>query len=358
MDFYLLSNSTCIRYFREKLIKLLHDNFTMYRKAHFFLFFSLLLIVACDSSSEKSASQSLPELQPSPQPNADSLYAFVKKQVNFGPRVPNSEAHENTANWFVKTFEQYGGRVSVQKFETQVYDGTRVTLKNIIVAFQPEVKKRILLAAHWDTRPFADKDENDSYAPFQGANDGGSGVAVLLEVARIMALQKKPTVGVDIILFDGEDWGEHKDEEMVDLPVGLDSWYCLGSQHWSKNKHQANYSAYYGILLDMVGAPDATFYYDGISEQNAGRVLDRTWNIAHQLGYQKYFKKAPGPQDLTDDHKYVNRDARIPMINVIDYKEDTYFGTYHHTQVDNLDNISPETLAAVAKVVLAVLYNE
>lgn len=330
----------------------------MYTKAYFLVFLSLLCLTACNSSSEKISSESSIELKSSPEPNADSLYAFVEKQVAFGPRVPNTEAHAQAADWLVDTFKKYGGAVTVQAFETQVYDGIKVNLKNIIASFQPEVKKRILLAAHWDTRPFADKDETDNYAPFQGANDGGSGVAVLLEVARIMANQEKPSVGVDIILFDGEDWGEHKEEGTVDLPVGLDSWYCLGSQHWSKNKHKANYSAYYGILLDMVGAPNSTFHYDGISEQNAGRVLNRTWDIAHQLGFQKYFKKSPGPQNLTDDHKYVNRDARIPMINVIDYKEDTYFGTYHHTQADNLDNISGQTLAAVAKVVLTVLYNE
>ena len=146
----------------------------------------------------------------------------------------------------------------------------RVSLTNIIGSFNPEQKKRILLAAHWDTRPFADKDTENLNGPLDGANDGASGVGVLLEVARVINENEGPNVGVDIIFFDGEDWGDG--EGSVPPPTdGKESWWCLGSQYWSKNKHIPNYSAYYGILLDMVGAPNATFYYDGVSQQNAAR---------------------------------------------------------------------------------------
>ena len=148
-----------------------------------------------------------------------------------------------------------------------------------------------MLSAHWDTRPFADQDADDKYAAIDGANDGASGVAVLLEVAGQISLNGI-SIGIDFILFDGEDWGEHNEEQGTSLRDGLDSWYCLGSQYWSKNKHRANYSAYYGILLDMVGAKDAQFFYDGVSKQYAARILDKVWTTA--IDHQEMFVKADG----------------------------------------------------------------
>ena len=248
----------------------------------------------------------------------------------------------------------------MQSFTDYVYDGTKVELTNVIASFYPEKKKRILLAAHWDTRPFSDQGIEDKNAAIDGANDGGSGVGVLLEVARVLSLNAAPNVGVDIILFDGEDWGEHTDGGRVDLPAGKDTWWCLGSQYWSKNKHKSNYSAYYGILLDMVGAPDATFYYDRVSQENAGRVLQNVWGIADRLGYGSMFKKELGFGRITDDHVYVNEVARIPMIDIIDHRLDTSVGftPAWHTENDNMENISKETLAAVANLLMTVLYNE
>lgn len=315
----------------------------------------LLCCVACDEKKQSSNTKQL-ELKSSPKSSADSLYSFVAQQVAYGPRVPNTAAHAAAADWFVDKFESYGADVTVQAFEALVYDGTAVELKNIIASFNTEVKKRILLAAHWDTRPFADRDDEDTYAPLDGANDGGSGVAVLLEIARQIAINK-PNVGIDIILFDGEDWGEHAETGDVDTPNSLEEWWCLGSQYWSKNKHKTNYTAYYGILLDMVGAANAKFYYDNISQENAGRTLDRVWSIAHELGYQDYFKKQLGFAGIIDDHVFVNKNALIPMIDIIDYQEGNFTPVWH-TQNDNLENISKETLAVVANTVLAVIYNE
>lgn len=317
---------------------------------------AVLVVVGCDEGGGESSRQREVELKPSPTANADSLYQYVADQVAFGPRVPNTRAHQNAAEWFVQKFESYGAQVQVQAFDAVTYDGTAVDLKNIIASFNPEVKKRILLAAHWDTRPFADQDADDAYAPLDGANDGGSGVAVLLEVARQLSISS-PTVGVDMILFDGEDWGEHAEKGGTELPNGLDSWWCLGSQHWSKNKHKSNYTAFYGILLDMVGAPNARFHYDNVSQENAGRILDKVWSIAHTKGYQNYFKKQAGFAGITDDHVFVNKYALIPMIDIIDYQKGTFMPAWH-TQNDTLENISKETLAVVTNTVLAVLFNE
>lgn len=328
------------------------------------LFAALFLsfTISCGSSGGKlNESTAEMDLKSAPKPNADSLFAFVQKQVDFGPRVPNTEAHQKAADWFVTKFESYGGKVTVQEFKDKVYDGTEVNLKNIIASFNPSAKKRILLAAHWDTRPFGDKDSENDMIPIDGANDGASGVGVLLEVARIISSSTAPTVGVDMILFDGEDWGEHQINSTGVNPrdFGKETWYCLGSQYWSKNKHRSDYSAYYGILLDMVGAADATFYYDGVSQKYASRILTTTWNIAHQLGYEKYFVKEMGFRDMIDDHVYVNENAGIPMIDILDYRSSTNdFGPYHHTSNDNMSIISKETLSAVADVVLTVLYNE
>ena len=327
--------------------------------------FSLLL--ACENGDKSNrnkydsnrANSSVNELRPSPKSNPDSLFWFVKKQVDFGPRVPNTEAHSKAADWFVQKFEQYGAQVQVQKFDAQVYSGTNVELKNIIASLNPNAAKRILLAAHWDTRPFADHDDDDTYASLDGANDGGSGVAVLLELARIIN-QNQLEIGVDMILFDGEDWGEHHGEQDTKLREGLDTWWCLGSQYWSNNKHKANYSAYYGILLDMVGAKEATFFYDSISKQNASRILDKVWSTAHSLGYEELFIKADGFQGIIDDHVYVNKYANIPMIDIIDYRPNgaVGFSPTWHTQNDNLQNIEKATLEKVANVLLSVLFNE
>ncbi len=290
--------------------------------------------------------------------NADSAYFFIEKQVAFGPRVPNTKAHTDAAEYFVEKLEGYGAKVSVQDFQATTFDKQKLNLKNIIASFNPEQKKRILLAAHWDTRPFADKDNERKYEPIEGANDGASGVGVLLELARIFGTIDSPEVGIDLILFDGEDWGEKEGEERIRPPQGLDSWWCLGSQYWSKNKHIPNYSAYYGVLLDMVGAKDSQFHREGYSMEYAPRIVERIWDTAIRLGYSKYFiKKTQAP--IIDDHLYVNELGRIPMVNVVHYDPALgYFGDYHHTHKDNMSIIDKETLNAVGQTLLQVIFYE
>ena len=291
-----------------------------------------------------------------PRFNADSAYMFVSTQVAFGPRVPNTEAHRKTGEYLAKKLESYGAKVVLQEFQETTFDNENLALKNIIASFYPEKKRRILLAAHWDTRPYADKDPDNKYKPIDGANDGASGVGVLLEIARALGASKAPEVGIDIILFDGEDWGEWLNERPT-VREGLDSWWCLGSQYWAKNKHEKGYSAYYGILLDMVGAKDSKFYKEGLSVDSAPSVVNKVWNRAAQEGYSSFFidtKKTA----ITDDHKYMNQ-AGIPSIDIVHHDPKLgYFGDYHHTHKDNMDLISKETLKAVGQTVLSVLYYE
>jgi len=297
-----------------------------------------------------------PPLVETPDFNADSAYAFVEAQVNLGPRVPGTANHRRAAELFIKKLKGYGGNVVEQDFTATTFDGKTVDLKNIIASFYPQSRRRILLGAHWDTRPFADKDTVRQDEPIDGANDGASGVGVLLEIARIIS-ENDPGVGVDIILFDGEDWGNDvQTQERVPTPPGLDTWYCLGSQHWSKNPHSPNYSAYFGILLDMVGGENATFLKEGYSMEYAPLIVDRVWKTATRLGYSAFFIPREGAA-IIDDHLFVNRYRNIPMIDIIPTDiEDDSFGAFHHTHADNMDIISRETLDAVGETVLQVVF--
>lgn len=290
--------------------------------------------------------------------NADSAYQYVAEQVAFGPRVPNTAAHKKAASWIINELKSSGLDVVEQDFKATTYDDIILNSKNIIASYNPTATKRILLAAHWDSRPFADKDDERKRDAIDGANDGGSGVAVLLEIARTIAnAEVKPTVGIDFIFFDAEDWGTPEDYAGTS---NLDySGYCLGSTYWSKNLHKPNYSAYFGILLDMVGAKGATFRQEGYSVQIAPSVVKNVWSTASQLGFSQYFVNEKMEGGITDDHVPVIQNAKIPMIDIIDLKrtENTFFAG-HHTHDDNLDGIDKNTLKAVGQTVLQVLYQE
>ncbi len=216
-----------------------------------------------------------------------------------------------------------------------------------------------MLLAHWDTRPFADKDTQDRFASIDGANDGASGVGVLLEIGRVLSTIDSLSVGIDIILFDGEDWGERDGEHAnVSLSGGLDSWWCSGSQYWAKNKHKKNYYASYGMLLDMVGARRSQFFREGASMTYAPEIVNKIWTIADQIGYSDYFVKQDVPA-FTDDHIYVNRFAKIPMIDIVHYQTGIgFFGDYHHTKKDSMPIIDKAALKAVGSTLLHVIYYE
>ena len=286
--------------------------------------------------------------------NADSAYYFVEKQVSFGPRVISSKGWNNCATWLENKFKTYTPNVIVQEAPITTYDGKNHTLKNIITSFSPEKNNRIALFAHWDSRHIADYDTQNQNMPILGANDGGSGVGVLLEMARQFS-KKQPNIGVDIILFDAEDYGQPENSE---FPIKKDSW-CLGSQYWSKNPHKQNYFARYGILLDMVGGKDATFYLEGNSSYYAASTLQKVWKKGHQLGFGRNFIYQKSPE-VMDDHLYVNYHANIATIDIIEYNPLTkhHFNKHWHTHKDDMDNIDKKTLNAVGQTLLEVVYNE
>ena len=242
-----------------------------------------------------------------------------------------------------------------QNFQAKTYDGLTWNLTNLIASYNPQATKRILLAAHWDTRRIADKDTERTSEPIDGANDGASGVAVLLEIARSISSQPlSAEVGIDLIFFDGEDDGE------PEYAISRDNtkiWWCHGSQYWSKNKHRPNYSAYYGILVDLVGGKNARFYREGYSRRFASGILSKVWGNAALLGHGSYFIQQDAPEIL-DDHVFVNEWAGIPMIDIIDFSPDLGFGAYHHTHRDGLEGIDPRTLKVVGETVLATIYQE
>jgi glutaminyl-peptide cyclotransferase len=321
----------------------------------------LTVFTACNRDKEKSVKteKEVPRrIINVPKFNSDSAYAFVKKQVDFGPRIPNTNAHEKTGDYLINTFKRYGADVAVQTFTAVNYEGNNLQLKNIIASFSPEKTKRILLGAHWDTRPFADKDKEKPEAQFEGANDGASGVGVLMEIARLVKDQK-PNVGIDIILFDGEDWGEKNGEQSKkQLPEGYEEWWCLGSQYWAHHKHKPNYAAYYGILLDLVGAKGSKFYREGTSVEFAPRIVEKIWETAARLGYADVFiNQVPG--SITDDHLFVNEVGKIPMADIIHYDPvNGFFGDYHHTRKDNMSIIDKDVLGIVGNTVMNVVYYE
>ncbi len=329
-----------------------------------YLFILSLMAMSCGQGSQSGQStqnnqtsdvtRTSSQVQP-PIFDVDSAFHFVDSQVAFGPRVPETQAHAQAAQWLAETMERFADTVYVQQARARTFDGKIINMKNIIGVFGPEKSRRIMLCAHWDSRPFADYDPNPEmhFTAIDGANDGASSVGVLLEIARAFNRQQ-PDVGVDIILFDAEDYGRHRFSDLPDE----DSW-ALGSQHWARNPHKPDYFARFGILLDMVGAEGATFLREGYSMLFAPNVVEKVWQTAGRLGYGHFFVNRDGGF-ITDDHYYVNTIRNIPTINIIHQDETTPHGFFPqwHTLEDNMDHINHATLRAVGETVLQVIYNE
>ena len=305
---------------------------------------ALLPLVACADGAEQRAGGVPDTARPAfereaPPFDADSAFALLTRQVAFGPRVPGTEGHAAQLAWMTSYLEARADTVVLQRFEHTYPGDDRVTLTNVFARFRPDARDRILLVAHWDTRPTADyeTDPERRDRPIPGANDGASGTAVLLQLADVLS-SHSPPIGVDLLLTDGEDYAP-------------DHMY-LGAEHFAANL-PAGYSPLYGILLDMVADRDPRYPKEGYSVERAPEVVARVWRMAERLGYRHYFPDERGIA-VSDDHLALNR-AGIPTANIIDFD----YGpgnAYWHTLDDSLENVSPTGLGVVGDVVLELLY--
>lgn len=316
----------------------------------------LLFFTACASGSKSGVAdtavptpeaESLPSV-PRPSFNADSAYNYVSQLMAFGPRVPNTPAHVKSGDWLVKKLKGFGFQVTEQKADLEAFDGTKLKARNIFAQINPDDSVRTLLIAHWDCRPWADQDPDPEkrLTPVPGANDGASGVGVILEIARQAALMDS-VPALDILFVDAEDWGADNDE---------DSW-ALGTRYFAENLPYEGYNPKNSILLDMVGSPDAKFGFEYFSQQANSPLLELLWNNAAALGHDRYFHKGFGGA-VTDDHYQLNQHG-IPTIDIIDYRSDNAYNGFDpvwHTTHDDMKNISRETLGAVGETVMTVFW--
>ena len=355
--------------------------------ATFLLILSSFLALSSCSLRKQATTTETVAMQPvGPAFCADSAYVFCQQQCDFGPRTMNSQAHDDCGQWIMQKFSSYGLQVTPQQALLKGYDGTILRSTNIIASYRPELTDRILICAHWDSRPWADNDPDESnwHKPVLAANDGASGVAVMLELARLLSLQvtvdslqvntsaaeqphDKSTVncqlstvnnnlGIDFICFDAEDWGTPQWDNAPDVS---DPW-ALGAQYWSANPHVEGYKARYGILLDMVGGEGAQFYQEQQSLRYARSVVDRVWRAAQTVGFGSFFPTREG-LGITDDHLPVNRVAKIPCIDIIPYYPDcvqSSFGPTWHTVNDDMAHIDRNTLQAVGQTLVQILWSE
>ena len=281
--------------------------------------------------------------------DADSAYAYVARQVAFGPRVPNTQAHREAGDWLSAELRRHGAEVTEQNAVLKAFDGTSLNARNILGIYNPESPDRLLLLAHWDSRPWADQDPDPKKRkePVDGANDGASGVGILLEIARQLGL-RQPDRGVDILFVDAEDWGEEGDDA---------SW-ALGTRYFVENPPIDGYMPSEAILLDMVGGEGATFYREYFSENAAPALAERVWAKAHELGYGNMFSNRMGTA-VVDDHVELIKGG-IPAIDIVEYHPG-YGGGFNprwHTTSDNMEGISRETLRGVGETVISVVYGE
>lgn len=316
---------------------------------------ALCSIIACNNPKQDNGQETTAgtdTTKPSvdvPVFNEDTAYRYVSVQAAMGPRVPGTPAQRQCAAWMETELKKFTDTVYKQDVQVTVKNGKKLPCINLIGAINPKATKRILLLTHWDSRPWADMDTKDKDKPIIAADDAGSGVAVLLELARQIKSKPVPAdLGIDIFFTDVEDYG--RDEWEPDS-------YCLGTQYWAMHPHVPGYKADFGILLDMVGARNAVFPMEGGSYQAAPDVQQKVWQAANKAGYSSYFPFKNG-SDITDDHVYVNKLAHIPTIDIINLagNGNQPFAAHWHTHQDNMDIIDKNTLKAVGQTLLQVVY--
>jgi len=318
---------------------------------------SAMTFTQCGKANQATIVKEIKVSESEIQFSGDSALQYVIDQTEFGPRVPGSESHKKCLEYLKSTLERMGAEVTIQEGEGRSFESKMLPVRNVIAKINPQKANRVLLCSHWDSRPYADHDTDPSYhnTPIDGANDGASGVGVLIEIARQMQL-RKPNIGIDIILFDTEDYGT---PDHIQLKQYVSDSWCLGSQYWSKSDMGQDCQARYGILLDMVGATGAQFFQEGFSKSTAQNIVDKVWKSAQAIGYGNHFVNDEGGY-ITDDHYYVYKYARVPCIDIIQYDPSSASSFYKHwhTHNDVAENIDKATLEAVGRTLLYVVYNE
>jgi len=309
-----------------------------------------MTLTGCGRKPQKTAEEPLAPAAFS----ADSAYAYTKAQVDMGARVPGTPAHRQCLDYLTAQLERFGLETTVEKGTMPDYLGKPQTICNVVGAYRPDLKQnRVILCAHWDCRPWCDHDPDPAnhHSPVLGANDGASGTGVSLEIARQLQIQQ-PERGIDIILFDAEDMGT---PDWYEGSANEESW-CLGSQLWAAENADRKGEYAYGVLLDMIGAPDAVFTKEYFSLQYGAQVIDHVWKTAGRLGFSRWFLYKNGGA-VTDDHYYINTLAGIPCIDIIHYepRHGTGFPDYWHTMNDDMTHVSKATLDAVGKTVLTAV---
>lgn len=319
----------------------------------YFLYIILIPLMMAACTSKRAATTEVEH----PAFSADTAYRLIEHQVKYGPRVPGSKAHLACGLFLVNMLHNAGAEVEIQQGTLLNYAGEEQTISNIIGRFGDiSASNRILLCAHYDSRPWSDEeaDYDARYLPVPAANDGASGVGVLLEIARQISKDTAWSKPVDIVFFDCEDMGT---PSFYTGTQREDTW-CLGSQLWARRMAQSGHNRDYqmGVLLDMVGAPDATFPKEYYSMQTSADYVEKLWRQAARLGYGRYFvSNAAYP--IVDDHYYVSLLAGIPCLDIIHYDmtHETGFPAWWHTQADDMRNIDTATLQAVGEVVMSLI---
>ncbi len=314
-------------------------------------------MLAC-SSTKKQTTTDEPAALLGPTFSADSALAFCAAQCDFGPRTMNSEAHEKCLDWIAAKFASYGLDVDLQKADLKAWDGTTLRATNIIARHNPQATSRMLICAHWDSRPWADNDPDEANhrTPVMAANDGASGVGVMLELARLLSadsLSGALPYGIDFVCFDAEDYGA---PDWSGLTGDTEWTWAMGAQHFAKQLQPTDYTQ--GILLDMVGGQGAHFYHEYFSKQAAQSLLTDVWAAAHQAGYGSYFPNQDGG-GVSDDHRPLIA-AGIPTIDIIAYYPDceqSSFGPTWHTVNDDMNHLDANTLKAVGQTLVQYLFS-
>jgi glutaminyl-peptide cyclotransferase len=297
----------------------------------------VLGLTGCPSPGQDAGSNNTTVETKGPKLSADSAYALIKKQVSFGPRVPGTKGHEQQLAWMLEYLRGKADTVTEQRFSYTTTSGKKLQLTNVMARFNPTAPDRLLLVAHWDTRPTANEDPDETMRdqPISGANDGASGVALLMEIANVLAKNKAP-IGVDLLFVDGEDYGPTTEDMFI------------GARHFAANP-PPGYKPLYGIVVDMIADQNPRFQIESNSQEMAPEVVDRVWRTAEELGYGSYFARTSAG-GIDDDHIALNR-AGIRTIDIIDFD----FPHWHTTQ-DVLANTAPLGLGVVGSVLLELIF--